>query len=287
MQLPSSVFPLLCIFSSAFTQPTFLRVQFLALAAILCTGRRTVSNLLRVVPALAPGHPSSFHLVFSKRRWRPWRLGHALAAFILQHAVPSGEVRVVVDDTVDEHRGKCVYGKGCHRDDVRSTHSHTQFRWGHKWVVLAILVRFPFAARPWALPVLVALYRTKERNRKEGRRHKTPVDLACQLLAILARAFPERKFVLSADGGFSAHELAHATKNRGATFVGRFFPGEPVWAAASRATPSTWRAAQKEGHQASLARTDSETRAADAPDGSLVRWRLPPGGGREWHGALV
>lgn len=106
-----------------------------------------------------------------------------------------------------------------------STHAHTQFRWGHKGVVRAILVRFPFAARPWALPVRVALYRTQEQNRKEGRRHKTPVDLARQLLAILARAFPERKFVLSADGGFSAHERAHAATKRGATFVGRFFPG--------------------------------------------------------------
>ena len=39
-----------------------------------------------------------------------------------------------------------VYGKGCHRDPVRSTHSFTAYRWGHKWVVLAVLVRSPSAA---------------------------------------------------------------------------------------------------------------------------------------------
>ena len=66
------------------------------------------------------------------------------------------------DDTVDEHRGARVYGKGCHRDPVRSTHSYTAYRWGHKWVVLAILVKFPFATRLWALPVLAALYRNPE-----------------------------------------------------------------------------------------------------------------------------
>ena len=49
------------------------------------------------------------------------------------------------DDTVTEHPGPQVYGKGCHRDPVRSTHSFTAFRWGHKWVVLALLVRFPCA----------------------------------------------------------------------------------------------------------------------------------------------
>jgi hypothetical protein len=49
---------------------------------------------------------------------------------------------------------------------VRSTHSYTAYRWGHKWVVLTILVKFPFAPRPWALPVLVALYRGPEKAPK-------------------------------------------------------------------------------------------------------------------------
>jgi len=61
------------------------------------------------------------------------------------------------DDTVAEHRGQQVDGKACQRDAVRSTHSYTAYRWGHQWVVLVILVQFPFATRPWGLPVLVAL----------------------------------------------------------------------------------------------------------------------------------
>ena len=46
-----------------------------------------------------------------------------------------------------------------------STHSFTAFRWGHKWVVLAVLIRFPFSRRCWALPLLVALYHAKESGR--------------------------------------------------------------------------------------------------------------------------
>jgi hypothetical protein len=67
-----------------------------------------------------------------------------------------------VDDTVEEHKGKKVWGKARHRDPVRSSRSYTAFRWGHKWVVRSILVKFPWARRPWALPVLVALYRPPE-----------------------------------------------------------------------------------------------------------------------------
>ncbi len=199
--LPKAARPLLDELAGAFTQPTFRRVVVLLFAAILVVGRRTVANLLRIAEAWAPGHPSSYHRVFSKRRWRSWRLARALAGYLIRRWHPQGVIPLVGDDTVDEHRGKKVYGKGCHRDAVRSTHSFTAYRWGHKWVVLAVLVSFPFARRPWALPLLVALYRPKEWNEAHGRRHKTPAHLMRQLLAVLLRWFPERRFCFAGDGG--------------------------------------------------------------------------------------
>lgn len=139
-------------FAPAFTRPTLTRFVFLVFAAILTIGQRTVTNVLRTMQHTAPGHPTSYHRVFSHRRWSRWQLARALAAWILQAWLPEGRVLLVGDDTVDGHRGKKVYGKACHRDAVRSTHSYTAYRWGHKWVVLAILVKFPFACRPWACP---------------------------------------------------------------------------------------------------------------------------------------
>lgn len=232
MNIPSALEPVLLQFSFAFTDPTFQRFTILALSAILTPGRRTISNLLRTVPAVAAGHASSYHRVFSSRRWSLWKLGYVLAYAILYYLVPDGPVYLAVDDTVDEHRGKNVYGKACHRDAVRSTHSYTAYRWGHKWVVLAILVRFPFAKRPWALPVLVALYRAKEWNQKHGRRHKTPPEIARQLLAVLLHWFPQRKFILAGDGGFSTHDLARFAQRHlsRATLIGRFYPGANLYA---------------------------------------------------------
>lgn len=213
-------------FAAVFTRPTARRFVVLLFAAILTTGCRTILNLLRTVEALAPGHPCSYHRVFSRRRWTLWRLGHALAGYILQRWVPSGPVALAGDDTVTEHRGKCVYGKGCHRDPVRSTHSYTAYRWGHKWVVLAVLVQFPFAGRPWALPVLVALYQSPESNARQGRRHKTPSELLRQLLAVLLRWFPQRRFVFTADGNYATHEMArfaHRHRRR-VVLVSKFYP---------------------------------------------------------------
>lgn len=230
--IPKAAEPLIHEFAVAFTRPTYQRFVVLLFAAILTTGRRTVTNLLRTVSSLAFGHPSSYHRVFSQRRWSSWRLARALAGFILRRWVPEGPVPLCGDDTVDGHRGKKVYGKACHRDAVRSTHSFTAYRWGHKWVVLAILVKFPFARRLWALPVLVALYRSKEWNRRHGRRHKTPSELMRQLLAVLIRWFPQRKFVFSGDGGYGTHELArfaHRYRSR-LTLVSRFYPDANLYA---------------------------------------------------------
>src|SRR5512135_3878657 len=77
--LPGAARPLLHAFAGACTPPTFKRFVTLMLGAVLTTGRRTITNLLRAVGGLAPGHPSSYHRVFSRRRWSLWTLGHALA----------------------------------------------------------------------------------------------------------------------------------------------------------------------------------------------------------------
>ena len=230
--IPRAAEPLIQEFAVAFTQPTFSRFVILLFAAILVPGRRTVTNLLRTMHTLAPGHPSSYHLVFSKRCWLSWPLARVLAGFILRHWVPEGPVRLCGDDTVDEHRGKKVYGKACHRDAVRSTHSFTAYRWGHKWVVLAVLVKFPFSTRLWALPVLVALYRSKEWNRRHGRAHKTPAELMRQLLVVMMHWFPQRTFVFAGDGGFGTHELARLAHRHHSrlTLVSRFYPDANLYA---------------------------------------------------------
>jgi hypothetical protein len=208
LPLPTAALPLLRSVAGACVLPTAKRLLHLMVGAILTTGRRTISNLLRAIRGLAKGHPSSYHRVFSRRRWSVWPLARGLADLILRHWVPEGSVLLAGDDTVDEHRGAHFYGKGRHRDPVRSTHSYTAYRWGHKWVVLAILVRFPFARRRWALPVLVALYRSPEWDRQHGRRHKTPARLLRQLVALLLHWFPHRRFTLTADGNYGSHEMA-------------------------------------------------------------------------------
>jgi len=208
--LPRAAEPLVSGFSVAFTRPTFQRVVVLILGAILSLRQRTVAAMLRSVGSLAKsaGHWSDFHRVLCRASWSCWPLGKVLAAMILELIPPDQALVVPVDDTAVQHRGKRVFGKGRHHDAIRSTHNHVAWLWGHKWVVLSINVKFPFAKRPWALPVLCALYRPEELNRSQNRRHKTPIRLAMQLMSVLMHWFPQRKFILVGDGGYASHELA-------------------------------------------------------------------------------
>ena len=208
LSLPSAAEPLLMSFSIAFTEPTFQRIISLTIGAILTMGRRTVTGVLWTMRGVTTGHPSSYHRVFSRACWSLWPLGKVLATAVLRFVPIAEPVLVAMDDTTAQHRGKHVYGKGCHHDAVRSAHKHVVFRWGHRWVVLAIAVNFPFTSRCWALPVLCALYRPQELNAAEGRRHKSAPHLARQLMAVLIHWFPQRRFVFLGDGGYASHELA-------------------------------------------------------------------------------
>ena len=215
--LPDQSLPLLDSFAPVFTQPTYRRFLVLLGAAILTTGRRTVANLLRTAGSLAPGHSSSYRRVFSQARWSMLRLACALARTLVTLLPEDQPIVLAGDDTVVAHPGLHVFGKARHRDPVRSSHAYTAWRYGHKWVVLAVLVRFPFANRPWALPILVALYQSEEADRDQGHSHRTPAQHMIRLLALALRWFPGRRFVFVGDSAYGTHEVArfvHRHRNR-------------------------------------------------------------------------
>jgi DDE superfamily endonuclease len=121
MNLPNFTVPILTKLRPTFSTPPDNRFLLLLVGALLTTGRRTMTNILRTVRHQAPGHASSSHRVCSQRRWSTWVMARALIRCLLDHVVPSGPVLLAGDDTVTEHPGSKVFGKGRHRDAVRSS----------------------------------------------------------------------------------------------------------------------------------------------------------------------
>jgi hypothetical protein len=145
-------------FRPAFCVPTYQRFVVLCVGAIVTMGRRSVSRILWSVRCLMSGHASSYHRFFCSARWSLWPLAKVLAALVVACVPEDQPIVVIADDTVEQHRGEHVFAKGCHRDAVRSSESRTVFKFGHKWVVLALSVQLPGCVRAWALPLLSALY---------------------------------------------------------------------------------------------------------------------------------
>jgi hypothetical protein len=208
MILPPEAHDLVQVLAPHFTNPTDQRFSPLLVGVPLTTGRRTVANLLRPLRHLAPGHRTDDQRVLSRAPWSGLHLGWALARLLLDRFLPEGPVPRVGDDTVEGHPGRCVDGQARHRDPVRSSHSYTAWRYGHQGVVLAVLVPFPFAPRPWAWPILVDLDRSEEDDRNRGRPHRTPAQRMCRLGRLLWIRFPDRSFVFAGDFGYGTHEMA-------------------------------------------------------------------------------
>lgn len=298
--VPKAAEPLVARLSIPFTARTFQRVVILLLGAILSMRRRTVTSMLRTVRTIATGHWSDYHRVLCRAAWSTWPLAKVLAAMVLELIPPDQPVVCLVDETNPQHRGKHVYGKGRHHDACRSTHSHTVWVWGHKWVTLAINVKFPFASRPWALPVLCALYRPAELNKAEGHRHRTPTDLAMQLMAVLIHWFPDRKFILVGDGGYSSHELARFCwrHRRHVTLVSRFHPKANLYLPPTPTERKSTAAKRKKPGRPKirgrrLAKPESVVKRSSTPTRATVSWyggesrrvELISGGVGHWYKA--
>ena len=230
MQTHRYIETVLAPFEAAFTKPTLARVIVLVVGAIFCRGRRTVTRIIAALGGRPTGDISDYHRVLSRAPWKSHIIFVAIASLVLR-VVPDKWSLIVFDDTGTKHSGKNVFGNGCHRDAVRSSQKHTAFFFGHKWVVMCVLVRFPWFKRPLALPILSLLYippKAIEKMKKEGInvKHRSMPQLAMIMIWFLAKAFPTRKFRFLGDGGYSSQEMARfcAKMQDRAALVGKFHP---------------------------------------------------------------
>ncbi len=184
MILPVEGCKFLDSFRPVFTRPRFHRVVALFGSAILNTGRRTVANIFRTAAPLVRGHRTTYQRVLSSAEWTSLRLTCQVRRLVLALIPADQAVIVVGDDAVDGHPGRKAHDNARYFDPLRFCHGYTARRYGQKWVVLAVLVRVPRANRPWSLPVLVDLYRSKGEAQKRRRPHRTPAQGMTTMLRV-------------------------------------------------------------------------------------------------------
>lgn len=209
--IPAAAEPLVQAIQNAdvFTRPTVERFIQLMMGLIVTAGRHTVSRALRIVQPLIDGHWCNYHRLYSQARFSMWQLGLALTRQVVVGLLaPDEPIILIADDTVDGKDGDHVWAKGAWRDPTRSTRSRMQVRFGHKWLVLCILVQLPLTHRPWALPVLCGMCCSEKVAKKAKCRPRSASQVTLGLLQKMMRWFPARRFILLADARAVSHYVA-------------------------------------------------------------------------------
>jgi hypothetical protein len=228
VQLTSSFLSLLEEFRCVFTAPSYVTFVVLVTGWCLSHRRRYVTDLIWSSGCTRKGHHSRYHRFFSQAVWELDTLSWVLAKLLIAIFAPTGVIELAVDDTLCRKRGLTVYGAGMHHDPLISSRAKPLVSWGHDWVVLSLVVRFPFWAsgKVWSLPVAFRLYRNrqgltkgkKKRKEKQAGRpkakwrkpdpnHRTRPELAVTIISLVAAWFPDRIFVVSGDSAYGGRSV--------------------------------------------------------------------------------
>ena len=196
-----------------FTAPTFS--SFLTvLTGWVFARRRVVTRMIEAADAVGAKHHSAFHRVFSSARWSLDELGLAIFTLI-EPWLADGAVLLSLDDTLARKRGRKVFGVGMHHDPLLSSRKTAVMNWGHNWVVLGVIVSFPFRPGHYvSLPILFRLYVNKKTATKKRLRHRTRPELAVEMLDVLCKRHENRRFHAIGDSAYGGQSvLAHLPAN--------------------------------------------------------------------------
>jgi DDE superfamily endonuclease len=198
--LPISFRRLLDAFTGCFTAPTVPVFQAMVLGLIAQTGQRTVCGMLTGAGLATTWSHDRAHRFFSTARWSIDQIGLIVFDLVLAHLVAAGaDLLLAVDDTAHRRRGKKVHGAGWIHDG--SAPSRNKLAFGHRWVVVGVIVRPAFMSRPVCLPVLCRRWR--------GKGTASTVELAAQMLTAIAARVPDRRLDVVADAAYHGKGLQH------------------------------------------------------------------------------
>jgi DDE superfamily endonuclease len=211
MSLVSSFQDLLQVFSSQMTAPTFASL-LTVLGGWIFLRHHRVSSALLLAGETASKHYGAYHRLFAAARWSVDAVGLRLMDLLNLLLADQATVFLVIDDTLCRHHGRSFYGLGMHYDALLtgrklSNASRSLKSQGHCWVVLAVVVQFPF--RPgyyFALPVLSRLFLNHQSAQKHHQSYRTRPELGLEMLRLLSERYPGRQFHLLLDSAYGGQK---------------------------------------------------------------------------------
>jgi len=220
MPLSETILTVMREFQSAFSYPTWSKVQLLIVGAILARWRRTVAAALRQVGLNDESNFSLYHHVLNRARWNALDLSRRLLRLLVRSfQACCGRLTFVIDETLERRWGRRIKRRGHYHDPLRSSKKRSISSSGLRWIVLTLIVTPPWTRRSWALPVMSLQAPTPEVSKRLGLRHKTVTERARQMILLVRRWLPDAQVTVVGDQTYSCVELAHGCVRANARLI--------------------------------------------------------------------
>jgi hypothetical protein len=107
MSLSQPIMSVLCEFESAFSKPTWSKIQVLLIGTLLARGRRTVTAALRQIGLREGSNFSLYHHVLNRARWSALELSRRILLLLVRTLVAMGStLTFVIDETLERRWGR-------------------------------------------------------------------------------------------------------------------------------------------------------------------------------------
>jgi hypothetical protein len=211
LKLPGWMIPILTEFAPViYGMSTWYKVEVLVVGAILATGKRTVSAVMRVMGLSQETKYTKYHHVLNRAVWSGQEASEVLLRLLLKTFAKNDEPLVFgIDETIERRWGEKISARGIYRDPVRSSHSHFVKASGLRWMCLMWLTEMSWAQRIWALPFFTVLAPSERYYTERQRAHKKLTDWARQMVLQLRRWLPEQALIVVGDSSYAVLDFLH------------------------------------------------------------------------------
>src|SRR5215218_6500431 len=122
MSLSQPMMSVMCAFESAFSRPTWSKIQGLLIGTLLARGRRTVTAALRQMGLHEASNFSLYHHVLNRARWSALEVSRRVVLLLVRTFVAvGGELTFVIDETLERRWGRRINKRGHYRDPLASS----------------------------------------------------------------------------------------------------------------------------------------------------------------------
>lgn len=218
--LPTTIIHVFALFAPLFSRPVFKNALELMVAHFLCSGKRTITNLIKCLGKHKDSKFTKYFYILRKAKWSAFQASRLLFLLIVERLLPKeAPIEINIDAHLNRRRGPKIKGLGLHRDAIASSKNQKVLATGHNWLVAAICVNIFGTKYKWSLPFLSYLLTPEKplassRNKADLRgksRHKKMTKIACQfILQIRCWLGPEREIIVVADNAFCCRDICRA-----------------------------------------------------------------------------